>query len=54
MVKQVYSFQDMKVCIYHPPMVLLNDQEAKRLAADCVADRGTPMARHPEDCRLVS
>jgi len=53
MVKQVYSFHDSKVCVYHPPMVLLNDGEARRLAADCVADAQTPMARHPADFRLV-
>ena len=53
MVKQVYSFHDSKVCVYHPPMVLLNDGEARRLAADCVADRQTPMSRHPADFRLV-
>ena len=53
MVKQVYSFFDSKVCVYHPPMVLLNDQEARRLAADCVADPQTPMARHPQDFRIV-
>ena len=53
MVKQVYSFHDSKVCVYHPLMVLLNDGEARRLAADCVADLQTPMARHPADFRLV-
>lgn len=53
MVKQVYSFHDSKVCVYHQPMILLNDSEARRLAADCVADPQTPMARHPADFRLV-
>lgn len=53
MVKQVYSFHDSKVCIYHPPMVLLNDGEARRLASDCVNDAQTPMSRHPQDFRLV-
>ena len=53
MVKQVYSFHDCKVCVYHPPMVLLNDGEARRLASDCVADSQTPMSRHSADFRLV-
>jgi len=53
MVKQVYSFHDSKVCVYHAPMVLLNDGEARRLAADCAADSQTPMSRHPADFRLV-
>jgi len=53
MVKQVYSFHDSKVCIYHPPMVLLNDGEARRLAADVAADPQTPMSRHAADFRLV-
>jgi len=53
MVKQVYSFQDSKVCVYHPPMVLLNDAEARRLASDVVADQQTPMSKHPSDFRLV-
>lgn len=34
-------------------MVLLNDGEACRLAADCVADAQTLMSRHPADFRLV-
>jgi hypothetical protein len=53
MIKQVYSFHDSKVCVYHPPMVLLNDGEARRLASDCVNDAQTPMSRHPADFRLV-
>lgn len=53
MVKQVYSFHDSKLCIYHPPMVLLNDMEARRLLSDVVADGQTPMSKHPEDFRLV-
>ena len=53
MVKQVYSFHDSKVCVYHPPMVLLNDAEARRLCADVVNDVQTPMSRHPQDFRLV-
>ena len=53
MLKQIYSFHDSKVCVYHPPMVLLNDSEARRLAADVVADPQTPMSRHASDFRLV-
>ena len=53
MIKQVYSFHDVKVCVYHQPMVMLNDAEARRLASDLVADGQSPMSRHPEDFRLV-
>ena len=53
MIKQVYAFQDVKVSVFLPPMVLLNDNEARRLLSEVVNDKQTPMGRHPEDFRLV-
>ena len=53
MVKQIYSFEDVKVQVFHSPMVLLNDNDARRLLADVVADGSTPISKHPEDFRLV-
>lgn len=53
MVRQVYSIQDVKVSVFHPPMVLKNKAEARRLMADVVADSQTPMHKYPEDFRLM-
>lgn len=53
MVKQVYSIEDVKLNVFLPPMVLINDMAARRLFSDVANDSQTDVGRHPEDFRLV-
>ena len=52
MFKSIYSIQDVKVCVFHAPMVLLNDAEARRVFCDITNDPQTPIFKHPKDFRL--
>ena len=52
MVKSIYSIQDVKVSVFYPPICLLNDNEARRLLSDVVANPESPISKHPDDFRL--
>lgn len=52
MKRQVYSVKDVKVSVFHAPMLLLNDAEARRVFSDVIADPQSPLAKHPADFTL--
>lgn len=47
-----YTLHDVKALSYSPPFFTSNDQVAKRMVADLVADSNTTVGRHPSDYKL--
>lgn len=47
-----YTLHDVKALAYSPPFFATNDQVAKRMLADLVADLNTTVGRHPSDYKM--
>lgn len=47
-----YTLHDVKALTYSPPFFTTNDQVAKRMVSDLVADNNTMVGRHPSDYKL--
>jgi len=45
----IYTLYDIKAGIFTPPMLLTNDQVAKRVLANCANDKTHNVGQNPED-----
>lgn len=52
MKQEIYTIYDIKANAYLPPFFQGNDDIAKRMFFDAVADNSTSFHRHPEDYAL--
>jgi len=52
MIKSLFSIQDVKVSVFYPPVVLLNENDARRMLHDVVSNPETIISKHPDDFRL--
>lgn len=47
-----FTLHDVKAVVYSPPFFANNEQIAKRMVSDLVADSNTTVGRHPADFKL--
>lgn len=47
-----YTLHDVKALTYSPPFFTTNDNVARRMLSDLVADTNTSVGRHPADYKL--
>ena len=49
---ELYSYYDIKSCMFEPPFGCINVDHAKRVFGDRANDSSRPVGRHPEDYRM--